>query len=373
MAKIDDSAYVIIIAIALLVIMLVISNVYYPIYPGGAPLKTIAAFDVGTVGSVSEEPAISENIGTFVVGETQLLELESFPQLLIQRGYFGESKGSFDIEVRGEFLPNVRGVSLDFRVADTNQYGNLTIKWNGRTVFSGKPGMGSIEADVPPEAVKNENVLDLYAEGPGLFFWASTAYRLTGFDVTLEYGPDRIVPFQITSDELRVFANGAITFSTEGESDRLVVLVNGNPIFNGAPSTINAVEFNLITSPLFSGINAITFSAPENEVGLKNVKLEIFLNTESAVKTRTFEISQADANILQQGFAKPRLSYTVSEIKRPGALRVRINGQQIQGVLSQQGENLIDFDASLLRLGENVIEFSATGTFLVSDARIVLV
>lgn len=370
--KLDDSAFVFIIAIALLVIMLVVANLFYPLETV-TEANVLTSFQVGLVGSISDEPAVSLNFGNFVVGETQSVIMKSVPRLLIQRGYFGDKSESFNVEAQKEFYTNVKGAKITFTVADTNRYGNLTIKWNGRAVFNSRPARGTVEAQIPESAVEPENIMEIFAEGPGLYFWASTAYSISNLEVDLEYGPDKIIPFEVTPGELQAFSSGKISFARGTENNKLIILINGEPIYQDTPRDVNSAEFTLLTTTVTPGVNVITLSAPDGPVGMRSVTLELFLATNKAVRTRTFEISQETLNVISQGVSKPRLAYTISEARRPGAIQVKLNGQQVPGAISNRGENFIDLPAGAFIQGENIMEFSATGTFVIPEARIELV
>src|SRR3989344_625737 len=104
MAKIDESIFVFIIAIAFLGILFIVANFLVTIEPfgpiggPGGQTELISSFDVGLVGPITDEPAVSTDLGNFIVGETQSVELKSVPSMLVHRGYLSENREEFEVE-----------------------------------------------------------------------------------------------------------------------------------------------------------------------------------------------------------------------------------------------------------------------------------
>ena len=220
--------------------------------------------------------------------------------------------------------------------------------------------------------MKGSNTLEIYTDGPGFMFWASTVYILKNMNINLEYGPDKIIAFSMLPDEVSMFDKGQISFYASGTGN-LKVKVNGVEIYSGAPKGVTTVEFDYLDTPIKSGSNIITFIDRDGVYSLHDVELKIYLLHNKSVIIRKFNITEENYSLLEKGLVKGRIDYRVETIARPGPLTIKLNGNTLGVFNPEEGWNSAEFDVNDAQLGENDIEFSGTGGYQISEIKIGLV
>jgi hypothetical protein len=368
MAEIDDFVYVFIIAVIILAIFGIISFVS----PWFAPVNnvTVASLSIGEVGAVTDYAARSVVLRTFTVGEEQTESLVSSPELEISRGWFGGNDEIFSIVVPEYYLETARGVRVSFNVYDSNRYANLKFKWNGVVIEEDDYDSGFHSFLIGRDDVKPSNTLTVMCDGPGMMFWASNVYQLRNFNVNLEYGPERVIPFEMLPSEMQNFERIDVTFFATG-TGTLEVKANGVSVYQGYPSGASTVSFNLFDAPVRSGQNIMTFIDRDGTYTLQDTELKIYLATSNVAVTRGFNITQENYNLMLQGF-QGRVNFFIDNIASPGSLEITLNDKVVPVSTPQVGWNTASFTSSDVVAGGNTITFSGTGNYQISTARIEL-
>jgi hypothetical protein len=366
--KVDDFVYVFIAAVIILAIFGIISFVS----PWFAPVNnvTVASLSIGEVGAVTDYAARSIALRTFAVGEEQTESLVSSPELEISRGWFGGNDEVFSIVVPDYYLETARGVRISFNVYDTNRYANLKFKWNGVVMEEDDYDTGFHSLLIGSEDVKPSNTLTVMCDGPGMMFWASTVYQLRNFNVNLEYGPERVIPFEMLPSEMQNFERIDVTFFATG-TGTLEVKANGVSVYQGHPSGAATMSFNLFDAPVHAGQNIMTFIDRDGTYTLQDTDLKIYLATSNVEVTRGFNMSQENYNLMLQGF-QGRVNFFIDNVASPGSLEIILNDKVVPVSTPQVGWNTASFTSGDAVVGENVITFSGTGNYQITSARIEL-
>jgi len=257
-------------------------------------------------------------------------------------------------------------VKLNFNVPETNGYGRLFIVWNGLEVASNFLDQGSHEIVIKSDAVKENNLVEIYAEGPGFMFWASTVYVLRDFTASIDYGPKKLVPFQLLQSEKEALSKGVVAFYALDTSSNLTISVNGYNIFYDVPRGPESVEFDYIDVALKPGNNIISFGT-QGIVELRDVYFNLFLMTNEAVKSRRFNITSDQIALFERGY-KCILEFDVLEVYRTGNLNIELNNRVTRLSEVENGINRVSFGKGHCQLGENEISFSGTGGFRIDEA-----
>ena len=365
---VEDFLYVLVAAIVIMVVFALIS----PLVPtGGVPgeFTAIEEFEMGSVGFIEEVPAKSITLGSFTVGMAQSQVLRSFDRMEVQASMFGQQGQKYTITVPEWYRELMDKVRIDFRVDSTNMYGDLIIKWNGKTVYQDKAHPRTYHIEVDRSYVENTNSLDVYCAGPGVMFWASTVYRLKDFKVNVEYGPIKLVPFEIFQNELQTFQRGEVSFYAVGDA-RLNIKVNGVDIYNQVPIGADTAEFQFTDVPLKMGDNIISFSTAGGPVQMFDTKLKVYLLTNEITRQRVFNVTDEQYTSLQQVTGKGRVEYVINNIAREGSMKIKLNGNDLAVPVPVVGTNIVYFSSDQAQEGLNTIDFSATGSFEVSTVKV---
>jgi hypothetical protein len=183
--------------------------------------------------------------------------------------------------------------------------------------------------------------------------------------VNLEYGPAKLISFEIFPRELEAWNKGEVSFYSTG-SGALSIKINGKEIYNQRPGITNTVGFEYNDAPLKVGNNIISLSCPDGVLNLQDVNLKVFLLTNEVVRTRDFNITSVYYNFLKQG-KKGRIDYKIDSITREGTLRIKLNNRALSVPAPITGLNSVYFTADHANEGENTLEFSGTGSWYISD------
>lgn len=343
-------------------------------WPGGGVTgnyKSLASFDLGRVGLSETEVSRTVSFGSFTLGQTQAETLKEMPTLGVSQGYFGSDSKKFDIRVDQNVLNNMKDVKISFDMGEANLYGNLVIKWNGKTFFDKLANLNRYDVYIQPENVKESNTLEISAGNPGPYFWAATYYELKNFKVLGEYGPEKFLSFKVYPNEVEAWSKGVLKFyTTRGQQGEITVKLNGKEIYralNPKHLVTEEFEYSDIGNVLKIGDNILAFKS-DDVFEIDDVEFEIRLSSGSATKERDVEITAEDVNLLSSG--KGEIKFTVESIYRQGVLNIKINDNQLNVQTVRSGENTIEFDPDDVTEGTNTMTFSGTGSWEISDVDI---
>jgi hypothetical protein len=367
--EIEDFVWVLAIALILLVVVGVFS--YFVPYGGIHTNITVGSVSPGEVGYVSDFVARDMQLNTFTVGEDQIEPLRSYPQLELERSWFGGNSEEEEIRINSNYLASARGVMITFDLTQTNSYGNLVIKWNGREIINQQLSERQHNIFIEAEHVKAGNTLEVYTTGPGMMFWASSIYVLKNFNVNLDYGPQRIIPFQITPDEMERFMKAELSAYASG-TGRLDIKINGVMVYSEYPRGMITREFTLFDAPMRSGQNILALGDDTGTYTLRDAVFRIYVTGERSSPSSTFEMSEENYNLIDRNILRGRISYRIAGMARPGAVEIRINGREIPTQAPIVGWNSASFTSDDVGPGINTITFSGTGSFDIPEAIISL-
>ncbi len=361
----DDFMWVLAIALVLLIAVGAFS--FLVPYTGPLTNITISKFSPGRVGYIYDFVARTIDLKTFTVGENQTEPLKAYPQLEMATSMFGGNKEGTWIYVPDYHMETARGVRITFDVAQTNQYGNLIIKWNGREIVGRPLPAGNYDIFIEREHVRGNNTLEVYATGPGFFFWASTVYIIKNFNVNLEYGPQRLIPFEMLPSEMSSFDRAELTAYASG-TGRLDIKINGVQVYSDSPRGMIDEEFNLFDAPIKPGQNIITFIDETGTYTLSDAIFRIYTSGDQSVYVHRLNLTEEHFNFLANGIFRGKVGYRIENIVRQGSVEIKANDNQLSTSTPRVGWNSAFFTADMVNVGENVITIGGTGSFEISEA-----
>jgi len=151
---------------------------------------------------------------------------------------FGDSENKLSFEIDRDLLTDLGDVTLTFRVDNTNEYGNLIIKLNGKVVFEETVISGATpKVDITPELLREENIIEVSAASSGWRIWAPTVYQLSDLKLNVELAKDQFptFTFDVKSTEAEKFMQGRIKYRVEKRIGNLTITLNDVQIYNAQP------------------------------------------------------------------------------------------------------------------------------------------
>ena len=356
MKGVDD--FLVLLAVAIVII--IVFSLTGPISTG--QFEQIASFSVGDVGAVSNLPSRSIQLGSLTIGEPQKESLKSMPQLEVSTGLFDSKKYEFDVLVPDWLISDAKNVRITADVNDANRLNDIVVKWNGKEFYRGKPD--AVSFSISKEFVKSSNVFSIYAEGPGLAFWASNYYMLRNVDIDAEYGTAKIIPFQMLGQDIESFSRAELDFYGIG-SNPLAVKVNGKEIYAKTPRGAEKIMFDFSNTSLKAGTNVLSVFS-EKPVNLYDAKLNIFLSTSLVTRTNTFDITDMQYNAIGKG----RIDIRVDRVSSQRGLKVQLFGRQLTAPQPSAGILSVYFSKNDAQIGRNTIDMSGTGSFYIGEVKV---
>ncbi len=362
------------IIIFIVLVILLSMAAFAPYYPDGVPPGSgivLHSFTAGTIGFADNYVSRTQNLGSFGVGVPQDEVLKSVTRMEITAGVFGGSSEEFTISVPQDVLDWLKDAEITFNVEDTNQYGNLVIKWNGAELFNKKADRGGHTVPLGASRIKEQNTLEIAAQGPGLLFWAATLYDIRNFRMTAEYGPAKFVDFEVSTDELESLDRFNLGWFTATRRGTLTVKVNGEDIFSGLPDRQESIDFTdtgLQTASVKPGKNRLTFMAFNGSFELQDVIMKTYVSKNQRTMKEQFQVTATQLNSMKSrgGIVK----IYVKDVEKEGTLRVKVNEEAADPVLGKVGWNRISFSGDLVESGSNWLEIGGTGTFDVGEVSV---
>lgn len=367
----DDFIPVLIAAIVFIVIMLLVTAfMSFPAPPMNITVSEVG--DLGEVGYLTDYPTKTLDLKTFRVGETQEDNLKAIPQVSVYRNLITSHTEKFMIEVPEWYQATQRGLWINFYIYEQSagQFSRLVVKWNGLEVFNHGSPATEQSIFVEKGRVKGSNILEIDAEFNPWWFWATSTYTLRDFNVNLEYGPEKLIPFELLTSELQSFNMGEVSFDASGGCD-LIVRVNGIEVYSGVPDGEQKLEFTYQDVPITPGGNVLAFIATDGICQLKDSEFRIYLIGNQVVVTRKFDLTAENYNLLGQDFTG-KISYKIDSIMRTGSLNIELNGKDLSVPVPRTGQNSVTFSQDDVQEGDNQLSFSGTGAFDISEVVVTL-
>lgn len=352
---VEDFVWLLVIAIVILVVFSLISGSV--LLPPDEQLSVIDEFSPGVVGFTTELPSQTILLGDLVVGQTQDQFLKGVLEMVVNQGAFGGTSQKFPVAVEDAFLELKKSVVVSFSVLEANPLGNLVITWNGKEFYNSKPS-GKTIVEIEKDAIKRTNQIEFVAEGPGIAFWDTTSYTIKNLEIDLEYGPQKIVPFDLLPSDLQSFDRGEVEFFGGGPGT-LDVKINGFPIYADTPQGATEIEFDV--TYLNAGNNVLSFVSSDSN-SISGAFMNIFSFGNQLISKRSFELTEQDVTLIEQ--ERGRIEIEVEEVQKAGSFEVRINGELVESVPLEEGTTTISFSEA--EEGENSLEITATGTAVLS-------
>lgn len=336
-------------------------------------ITTIADVTVGPVGFISTVPAKVIQINPFSAGTTQFETVKNFGPQEISAG-FTSKEISEPVSVNKNLLDYTERLVLEFDVNKdkTNSAEDLVVLWNGIEAYRAKPADGHQAVKIPKQNITGSDTVKISTSAPGLAtIVKSTAYQLDNLKLTQEYGQAKVEVFDLLPKELEAFEKAEINFATVprgGAEGRLVVKVNGLELHNQKPDRFVLLTFDQNKIPTIGLSNRISFFAEGGLFEISSPKINVYLLNSQVVKKRAFSLSEDQLKNLKGKSLRLELE---SASAKPGSITASLNSNKITFSGIQEGLNSKPVSNTILLLGENTLEFSATGTFEISRARIV--
>ncbi len=152
---------------------------------------------------------------------------------------FGSRTERLSFSIEEELVELIDQSSLTFKVSDTNQYGNLRIKFNQQLVYDQQPGksLDQVEVELDTSYLREENTLEVSASSSGWQIWAPTVYVLSDLELNTELGRDQFPTFrfEIGEDEIEEFESGKVVFRVEETTGNVELYMNDVRIFDREP------------------------------------------------------------------------------------------------------------------------------------------
>ena len=371
----DEFIIVLAIALVLMGVIFLGFGSYYGAPPGKPATNLTVAADVtvGPVGFVSTVPAKIVQIKPFSAGTTQFETLKNWGSQEISAG-FASREISETANPNKNLLDYTEKAVLEFDVNKdkTNSAEDLVIVWNRAEIFRGKPTEGHQAIRIPKQNITDSNTIRIYTSAPGLStIVKSTAYNLDNLKLTQEYGQAKVEVFNLEPKEFEAFDKAEINFATvprSGTEGKLILKVNGIEIYNQKPDRFILLTIDQNKIPTIGLSNRISFLAQGGLFEVTDPKINLYLLNSQVVKKRSFLLAEDQMKNLNNKNIRLELD---SASSKPGTLTITLNSNKIDFSNIQEGANSKTISNSTLLVGENTMEFSATGTFEIRKARIV--
>lgn len=239
-------------------------------------------------------------------------------------------------------------IYASFDVVNTNGYGPLIIRVDGRVVVNTPLDIGHYEFSLG----SGEHV-EIEAGNSEWRIWAPTIYELQDVRITANTYPRDISTFTFKLNDPEKVTGARIDFSLNENAGSLLLRLNGNTVYNGA---VNSRQSIYLDGSHFSDTNMIIFDALEDSrfSGRATIALTRM--------TRAEKDLSIDINLTQDEYNKITDSYImfdVTDIFSPGGYSVKItnNGVELlnEYVKLEPGFFQLHVKKSSLRPGLNIL------------------
>ncbi|MBI4167674.1 MAG: hypothetical protein HY515_01820 [Candidatus Aenigmarchaeota archaeon] len=331
----------------------------------------LASFPQFFIGFTKEDKARTINYDDFALGTESSMKIKEVLEQDISEGLFSSKGLSLDVAMDAATISDAISAALSFEVADTNNYGNLVVTWNGKDYYNDRPAAGKVSVKLPKESLKNENMLVIKSTGPGARFWASSFYSLKNIKFETVTVSKRTIFFDVFPEEVTSWSSGVLNFRRADYSSQNGILkayVNGKLVYNSFPLESDAIQIGPDT--IRSGTNLIKFESEGGVFSLKNVFLNVFLwkNRTSGI-TKSFILDPDYLTLLNSSGYSGVVRIKLGEVLKAAPLEVRFRNNKTgtkSVFITELKDNMnASFGADQVGEGNNTLTFATDGSMRV--------
>jgi len=362
--------------------------------------RTVLDVSPGLIQGIPESQLTryAHNLVTFTVDNTPQPQTKALAtQFLVKRSLTTDMPAEMNFVISDK--TNLASVNLEMLVNDRKEKGELIVVMNDKPVFAATVDAGQkLVVALPVDSISaGNNIIKIYAAGPGMKFWAINSYLLSDINlVTYTYSGEKAGQTQtiaLSKDELSGIRSAKLTAFVKRVSDGaapIAVKLNGAEIYSATPKTdslsieipaskvqaVNTLQwfvgvgseytiefgkFTVLTAPTGGNVKSYSFSLTQDEysaaaTGKIDCKLELS-------KTVTATTTSEEDNL-------PPPLPTGAAVAQINTVDVNINGNV--NTYSFTDDTITEDVCSYMKSGTNTLQLSATEDVTVAQMKLTL-
>lgn len=331
-----------------------------------------------TPGLVSPEKTFGTNhqinsVNLFVKTEPKLINLAS--SLEVSRSLFSKSYPKLKFEVKD--LGDINKVTFFFTVLKSE--GALKLKINGMDFFSEEVEPGIKLVEVPITFLKANNEVQIEVSHPGAAFWSTNKYLLKSIGVKEEFEiinskEERF--FTLTQEEKKVMNQVKLSYflhcNSKPERDFTLIrlFLNDKNIFSGQTRCVSTnQEIEIETADLVPGNNKLLFSIDDGDFSFNNIELQTRTDSED-FPTYIFQVGTNTINDILSGIKDVKLQLFLDNDSKQKSARVKINNGSLF-LNTNTGEYEADI-TEFIKEGSNFIKIVPNTDFNIIGLKVIV-
>jgi hypothetical protein len=269
-----DELYAFLFASLFILLMLFVFFGYHQPY---TPLKVVEPENITNITNISEGLNWKTiYLGDITISKKEFEKKETIAnEVEVSNGlFYGERDFKIKYEVENEILNNLVDAELSYYIKDTNNYGDLEVKFNNITLDYGKLIAGKYRYKVNPN---NENIIEFKTTSSGWKIWAPSMYLISNLSMNLKYVTKEYpsYKFYVSNFIHKNLYKSEILFNFVSAEDKILIILNNETIYEGIPKVkVNSIEF----FNLKEGYNNILFISNAT-AKLENVRVRLYYYT----------------------------------------------------------------------------------------------
>lgn len=319
----------------------------------------------GSIGSATTSTRTITLNKIYVGKKLAYKSLRTESNFVVKNGLFEKSfkEISFD-------LTQPLTLKVSFKVNNTNKYGRLIIKINGKEIFRNYTYSGQkISFIIDRDYLSTHNLLLIEAENSLPKLWAPTAYEITNFKIeALDYAShEGYVEFELYPEEYQGLSKLEFKFvvADSNEAGDLEFYMNGKKVYAEVfePSAEPYLLWFYRKDNLKIGYNVLRLVAEDNaEYVLDNTEIKIYYmgNAKTTSYSKTLRIEDSIWKFIRRNkdIIQGVVEIKTGSVSFDKGMDVIINGALYHlEHLEPYSRNYVFFDIDLLKKGENTITF----------------
>ena len=314
------------------------------------------------------------------------VSLDNTPQkesiLLSPQGFIKKSTTStriltYDFDVND--INELDRVYLNFNVIDKKGSGDIIVKLNGLTIYSGKSNVNeNVEVTLPLYQLKNNNVIKITTSSTGWKFWSTNSYLLS--DIYLmenKYSSDHSQAKRIVTIDSKALYDAkdiklvGYAKKLSSKDEEVTISVNGNVVYSEVPDTLG-LDINIPETYLKAGINNIDFSVGrDGKYNLMYLNLQI-----KTTQVSEENVAKYNFNINSVQWKKVKNTNYICELyikKSNGdnSVNINLNNNILKYSFDDNNEVIKDV-CNYLEFGENTITLTPEDVLNLDEVKLTI-